>query len=214
MSFTRGTGPIGLLLALALAACEGGAPPQVDAGSVDATAQEDAEPLDAGPEDVDRDGVPAAVDCDDADATVGREHTEPCETACGAGEVTCADGARGECNAPTDCLCTVGDVRMLPCRRCGTGTQRCVATNDWRWDAECADQGECDAGATEEQSVPMCGRQMRTCTDECAWSEWVDVVPPGVCERGEITHCEGGATFVCPSDCTAPTWCTVCPRCG
>src|SRR5690606_39162725 len=99
------------------------------------------------PADEDGDGVPATVDCDDGDPTLGMSGTRPCAApGCAAenGVQTCTMGRWGACDAPS-CECSVdeeGTTREVACGNCGTQLQRCTG-GAWVNDGACTGSGEC-----------------------------------------------------------------------
>ena len=164
-----------------------------DAGRADA---------DAGGPDEDGDGVPAALDCDDADGAVGSTATSTCTNECAlSGTVTCADGVWGECSAPLSCLCaTEGERRIGACGRCGTVSQEC-RSGRWFDLSLCAGEGVCDPTSFEDRTY-RCARQQRFCDDTCSWTEWLDVDrAPGECEPGERTCVFVDMYRVCTDEC-------------
>jgi hypothetical protein len=171
------------LLAGAGAFCQG-AIVGADAGP---TPTDDAGPPgDAGPDtDGDGDGIPSSTDCDDTNAAIGTMNVESCMGACGFGTVVCTNGVRTACSAATDCSCpTPGEVRTIPCGRCGIASQSCGADSRWSVPSACTDEHECITGAVEART-PRCGREERVCDSTCMWRSWSEVVPPRECEPGE-----------------------------
>lgn len=174
--------------------------PGADAGS-------DAEPMlaDAAadardPNDLDGDGVARDADCDDADPAVGRATSRRCDTACGAGTEECRDAAWEACTAPTDCLCTAGQMRTVACEMCGMQPQRCSSSGMFENDGVCLYQGPCRPGDVEDD-MRFCGHRRRLCGSDCQWLDWDVVRMPGVCEPGTRVTCRGGGSAQCNDDC-------------
>ena len=193
--------------------------PQIDAGRLDSGA--DPPGTDAGPDDVctppcngtdqcvagrcvatgtdvDGDGFPAAVDCDDNDPAVGAAAERDCSSSCGAGVERCMDGAWGTCSAPTTCDCTEGTPpRSLDCAMCGQIRQVCVSGN-WVDDGGCMGQGACMPGATETGAPCGCGTQRRTCGSNCQWGTFECVGGgSGQCTPGQTDTMNGVACGNC-----------------
>lgn len=147
--------------------------------------------------DLDFDGVPTAVDCDDGDPMVGAVAERPCSSECGPGVEQCTDGTWVDCNAPTECDCVEGEApRMLPCERCGVQRQVCVE-GTWVDDGACS-SGACSPGEMESGgSCGNCGTQQRTCQTDCSWSGWT-CTSEGVCAAGTV-ETDSGPCGACGS---------------
>lgn len=127
------------------------------------------------PEDADRDGLSALLDCDDMDATVGRMAQRACPGDCGDGLERCVDGVWDTCDAPSDCDCTGSASRNIECDMCGLQGQGCVG-GMWESVGVCTRQGPCSPGAVELGApCGRCGTRQRTCTDTCSWSDFTCV---------------------------------------
>ena len=142
--------------------------------------------------DGDGDRVPDGIDCDPADRMVGLEARRECMGACAPGFEVCDRGVWAECDAPTDCTCTPGEARLLPCGDCGSLGQRCGADGTWESMGGCAGEGVCSPGAHqfEEEPCGLCGRRFRsrTCAESCTWGGWTAF---GACEDAGV--CMPGA---------------------
>lgn len=183
---------IHIVAASLLLACGGEMPvPGDDAGRSDSGAASRDAGTDAGGDaDGDGDGVPARVDCDDADPAVGASAERACSTECGGGMERCTDGVWTACDAPTDCACsTPGMMRLVGCERCGMQSQRCSDSMVWEAVSECLGQGECEVAAVETRMTPRCGTEQRLCGSTCAWGAWSSVVADGECEPGTSDFC-------------------------
>lgn len=136
--------------------------------------------------DLDGDGVPSDLDCDDASASVGRMAERPCSSACSAGVERCIDGRWAACTAPTSCACSPGDPpRMVPCSSCGMQRQVCEG-GTWRDDGACSGGGDCPMGDVEMGvRCGMCGVQARTCGLDCTWGIWA-CTEEGECTEGMV----------------------------
>lgn len=112
---------------------------------------------------------------------------------------TSAGGAGGGSCAPGDV------VDVGPCAQCGTFRSVCQSDGSLSV-ATCQDQGECMAGATEEESCGSCGgMRSRACGDECAWEPWGDCSEPAdACAPGATRpgSCDPCSEEVCQDDCT------------
>ncbi len=138
------------------------------------------EPVPSDRVDADGDGVVDDVDCDPADPSVGFRSERACEGECASGLEVCVSGQWLPCDAPADCRCDIGDVRMVSCERCGRATQTCE-TGVWAT-GPCEGQGECSAGSFDELGTcGRCGSDRRTCLDDCSWDE------PTCTNEGECT---------------------------
>jgi hypothetical protein len=176
--------------------------------------------------DADSDGVSAAIDCDDGDATVGAVAERPCSSACGDGVERCTDGVWMDCTAPQVCDCVAGtSPRELECERCGVQRQTCV-DGTWTDDGVCTDQGACSPGAVETGGgCARCGTLERSCATDCTWRDFT-CVDQGVCEVDEedveVRDCPGGCgntqsrTRTCDAACGWGPWSdwTTCEPCG
>jgi len=135
--------------------------------------------------DMDGDGIPADIDCNDSDPSVGSHAERGCRSACADGLERCTDAVWEPCDAPTDCDCTPGETRMLDCTMCGTQMQMCDAGGTWQDVGGCEDQGVCTPGALE--TIPgtcgWCGMRQHTCMPDCSWSTEV-CVAEGMCDPG------------------------------
>lgn len=139
----------------------------------------------AGAADIDDDGYPARVDCDDHDSDVIPGSTRPCSSDCGApGTEICRDGSWVECNAPARCDCSPGEIREVDCGLCGAATQVCQGDGLWGPAGACLGEGECLTGTAQEQGCGLCGVQQRTCSPTCRWPEWGACLREGECEEG------------------------------
>ena len=107
---------------------------------------------------------------------------QPAQEVCNSADDNC-DGQvdEGVCGDPDPCAgsqCTNGDTMVEPCGQCGTRT--CVCTPQCLWGAcgECLGEGECAAGAIDDQtdSCNGCGTRTRSraCGDGCQWGGWSD----------------------------------------
>lgn len=165
-------------------------------------------------DDGDGDGVPAAEDCDDTNASVGSTAERACSSACATGLERCSSGTWAPCDAPSECTCTAGDTRSVSCAMCGVTLQHCEEGTWVDDDGTCTNQGECVAGSTES-NMQACGctgtqTQTRTCSDTCTWGEWSDFgecTGGGACMPGEIgtemQSCGCGGTQMHMRTCTA-----------
>ncbi|MEM9069993.1 MAG: hypothetical protein AAGE52_15880 [Myxococcota bacterium] len=119
--------------------------------------------------DADSDGVPADIDCNDGDPSVGRIAERTCSSECGAGVERCTDAFWDECTAPTTCDCTPGDPpRMIPCERCGMQRQICMGGR-WVDEGGCS-SGECSPGESRSGGpCGACGTLSQTCQMDCTW---------------------------------------------
>ena len=164
--------------------------------------------------DEDGDGFPAASDCDDRDPRVVPGSVEACTTACGEGTATCADGHWQPCTAPSECACVPGATRAEACGRCGTATRRCGDDGIWEPSATaCGDGGACSPGATELDTCPgagACSRRERTCSNECAWSDYGACDDSSECGPDEREDRACGACGdqgrVCTDQCLWAAW--------
>lgn len=183
---------------------------------IDAPAELDAPALpDAPSNDVDMDGVVTSMDCDDMDPAVGLTSVRTCTSVCGDGMQTCIAGEWSACSVGTECLCAIaGEMRTVPCPRCGSAMERC---NGERWERVSACMGllDCEPEATETRGEPPCLQEDRTCDATCHWGPWVRRNPAAMCNPGD---CFGSAGLyeICNDDCTTtspcPTSpCTMCP---
>lgn len=151
---------------VALLGCDDPVESRIDSGE-DLDATGDAAEIDA-----DGDGLFAHEDCDDRDRTIGPFDSRPCTGECDSYIVECRDGVWGEC--PTSCECEPDEMRELACPMCGKRTQSCGSAGAWEDATPCMDMGVCEPEDTE--SVGACGRcpggeSIRSCTDECTWTE-------------------------------------------
>ena len=145
------------------------------------------------------------------DCTPG--YVRPCDTLCGEGFQTCTEASKwGECDAPTSCLCTPGDISTQPCGNCGFVETLCEDGGTWGQSDICLSEGVCAPGDIETQACGSCGTQTRTCDDACGWSEWSGCESGGTCTPGdeEQQSCGtcGGQTRVCTEGCTWSDWST------
>ncbi len=178
-------------------------------------------------DDGDEDGVPAGSDCDDADPAVGMHAERGCSSDCAVGRELCVMGTWEACDAPTDCDCSAGETRELPCGNCGTQRQRCGDAGAWEDDGACSGEGECSPGASEDTGAcGMCGTMRRTCLATCVWDEPV-CRSEGECGAGaeetEASSCgtcgeERHRTRACTAACAWGDWgdwgtCTESPGC-
>ena len=167
-----------------LLGCGDGRGPGTDAAVIDGGSG------DGGSADGDGDGVVAALDCDDANASVGETAERACSSACSAGVERCTRGVWAACDAPTDCACsTPGMMRLASCARCGMRSERCGDAGLWEAVSDCLDQGECEVAAVEERMTTMCGTEQRLCGSSCAWGDWSSSVPDGECVPLDFAPC-------------------------
>lgn len=106
------------------------------------------------------------------------------------------DGAIQRDSGMGESCATEGETRVVPCERCGMGSQLC---EDGEWVSQgCFDTGECEAGAVEEESAADCSSRARLCTGACSWGAWQAMDPAGECEAGAVrtsaTGCGAGET--------------------
>ncbi len=136
--------------------------------------------------DRDRDGVPSATDCDDADPRVGSRVTEACSTACGDGVRMCEDGEWSTCSSPSTCDCRAGEPpRQLSCGLCGTQTQVCDE-GTWVDEGACRNEGACMPGEIDRGApCGFCGMTTRTCGSDCRWSA-TSCEGEGVCAAAAV----------------------------
>lgn len=177
-----------MFLSLMFGAC-GASRTADDAGQIEPDAHHDDA---AAAIDADGDGVARDVDCDDADAAVGRLGTRACSNECGSGDEACTDGRWSACSAPTDCRCTTpGETEIRPCGNCGTQSAACT-DGHWQPISACFDEGECTVAAVETRATRRCGTQQRLCNGTCEWSEWMQVEPDGECAPDDLRRCPDG----------------------
>ena len=126
--------------------------------------------------DQDGDGFPVAFDCDDHDPDVVPGSVRPCESDCGEGTETCAEGTWQECTAPVRCACQPGEEREEACGRCGTALRTCSDDGRWGEPGGCRDEGACLPGTVEVDGCPdgACSVRTRECGEECAWGPFSD----------------------------------------
>ena len=171
-----------------------------DLGPIDLSSPSDCDPACVAPafcvagacvdpaDDMDGDGVNAAMDCDDTNSSVGRMAERVCGGACGAGVEQCADGVWGACSAPTECDCTAGDPpREIACPGCGIQRQICQ-DGSWVDDGACMTMGDgCTPGATRSgTSCGMCGTTSEFCNLDCSWEAGACMGETGECAPGTI----------------------------
>ncbi len=196
------TRTIQILPLLLLVAC-GDSPDGRDASTpLDAGTRDGGDTPDAGSGDADGDGVPDAMDCQPADAAIGRTDSRACATACGDGVEVCADGVYAACSAGTDCVCdTEGARQVVECGMCGLESQEC-RSGRWAAISECLGQGECTFGDVEDRMI-WCGHDQRLCDVTCQWSEWTVLTPRGECEAGMRGDCFAPPLddYLCTADC-------------
>lgn len=137
-------------------------------------------------EDLDHDGIPSSLDCDDTSASIGSVSEHSCTSSCGTGVEHCQDGVWAACTAPTTCDCTTGEPpRMIACARCGMQRQICTA-GVWTDDGLCTGSGPCAPGDMDVgASCGMCGHQARLCQADCTWGAWT-CSGEGVCVAGMV----------------------------
>lgn len=177
--------------------------------------------------DVDGDGVPAEIDCNDTDPAIGSTTERGCSSRCGEGVERCADGRWETCTAPLTCDCADGSPpRTLDCERCGTQSQVCTG-GAWVNDGTCMGQGPCTPADIDMGALcGMCGRQERRCQADCTWGPWA-CVAEGECTAAAIetgtractTGCGGNETRTrtCSGACMWGAWSGWsggCPTCG
>jgi len=134
--------------------------------------------------DEDGDRIPATLDCDDADPTIGSTGERSCSSDCAVGVERCTEGEWSACSAPTSCTCESTDPpRMRDCAMCGTVFDTC---SDDEWVAgTCMDQGNCPPGELEMRTnagagCGECRVEQRTCGMDCEFpTEWecVEAIP-------------------------------------
>lgn len=157
--------------------------------------------------------APASVDveaCDDgidndcngltdegcSECAVGEE--EECSSECGTGIKACEESLFwGLCDAPTNCSCSIGEVKSELCGSCGFQETTCSPDETWLQPGLCQGEGACEAGAVEEVECGSCGIQSRLCTDECTWGEYSECSGAGECSPGELksSSCGNCGTF-------------------
>jgi len=148
-------------------------------------------------EDADMDGVDAAVDCNDNDASVGSSYERECSSSCGTGVERCADGTWTTCTAPLTCDCGAGSApRMLDCGMCGQQRQVCT-DGAWVDDGACTSAGVCSPGEIGMgASCGNCGRQERRCGSDCQWTPYL-CVDEGECAAGAVENDSRACTPAC-----------------
>ncbi len=144
------------------------------------------------------------IDLPCPDCTPG--YVRPCDTLCGEGFQECTEDSKwGECDAPTECLCTPGDIATQPCGNCGFVESICEDSGTWADSELCLSEGVCSPGDVETQPCGSCGTQTRTCDETCGWSEWSSCVSGGECTPGdeEAQSCGscGGQSRFCTETC-------------
>lgn len=163
--------------------------------------------------DADGDSIPAAEDCDDHDAAVGRSATRACASACGTGVERCTAGQWLPCDAPTTCDCTAGTPdRKVGCGNCGELLQSCV-NGQWVDVGSCAGEGVCSVGQIQAGSCDGCSQQL--CGDTCQWGPCT-LRPGAQCEyqNGSNYRCCGYKRFqFCLPTCMWSTLCDPCAYC-
>lgn len=131
--------------------------------------------------DGDGDGVPRAMDCDDADPMVAATASRSCSNMCGSGTESCTNGTWSACSAPTDCMCaTEGEMRVGTCGMCGMQSQRCTG-GVWTGVSSCLGEGVCVPASVESRATMFCGTQERLCGESCTWGAWLQATPDGEC---------------------------------
>jgi formylglycine-generating enzyme required for sulfatase activity len=158
--------------------------------------------------DADGDGYPVGEDCDDSDPEIIPGSVRSCISPCDYGTQTCLAGAWTPCSAQTVCSCSnPGETQIIDCGRCGQSSRTCTAAYTWSTPSACFAEGECFAGALDEQPCSFCGKQSRFCNSSCAWLPWTTCDHPGECTPGialyETTGCPQGSIrwTVCTEDC-------------
>jgi hypothetical protein len=71
----------------------------------------------------------------------------------------------------TACACGPGDEEQEGCERCGSRRRSCDGCQWGGWGA-CAEQGECEPGAQEDQPCPDGTTHTRACEPSCRWTAW------------------------------------------
>ncbi|NOY91963.1 MAG: formylglycine-generating enzyme family protein [Deltaproteobacteria bacterium] len=98
---------------------------------------------------------------------------------------------------------TEGEFRAASCGDCGTTQETC--TGGFWVAGVCLAQGECAAGALEEDALALCEVRTRICQADCSWLPWETTTPAGECEAGDVRDtsgpCEPG--FVSTQTCGA-----------
>lgn len=174
----------------------------LDANDLDAN-----EPVDAGVDawhgdawhgdawepDLDMDGVPASLDCDDDSRFITSTLVRPCVHPCGGvSSRSCTDGVWTECSMPATCRCTTpGAFRASG--GCGNGCarqrQRCSDEGVWVGAGACSPHSGCVPGSLIEtwtRTTNGCGDELlqrAICGPGCG-PEIIDTDPPETCIRG------------------------------
>lgn len=147
--------------------------------------------------DLDHDGVPAATDCDDANASVGSVSERSCSSSCGTGVERCTDGVWATCTAPTTCDCTDGEPpRTIACMHCGMQQQVCSG-GVWTDSGLCVGGGPCSPGDVDMGGTcGNCGTLARTCMTDCTWGAW-GCSDEGVCAATDVPQSESQSCGTC-----------------
>jgi len=102
----------------------------------------------------------------------------------GAVDGSVADGAMVRDLGPPETCSPEGDTRVVPCERCGMGSELC---QDGVWVSQgCFDMGECEAGEVDEDVAADCSSRARLCSASCEWGAWQAMDPAGECEAGSV----------------------------
>jgi hypothetical protein len=174
--------------------------------------------------DADADGYPEPIDCDDHDPDISSTARRSCASGCAVGFERCVDGIWYECDAPVDVDCCAGEVRFIPCGRCGSMQQDCSELGEWE-SGPCISEGVCPPGFVEGQNdaCGACGLERvrrRICLETCewdGWDAWGSCEATVGCHPGEVeteslqAGCETGCerrdrTRVCSGECAWGAW--------